>query len=254
MADVLVVEAEDLTRRLLQARLEDAGHQVRAVASTAQAEELIARAGSPDVLITDLFLPDASGLQLVAHLRSEPEWADLPVIVLSGGAAPDDLEAARALGAGHLAKPFSPEALAGALTATLRPVDAAVEQTVRARLATFGTLDSYEQDLIAELLTAFVQRAPATQFAAERAIAAGDAEALRFAVRRLKAAAQNLGADALADICTDLDARADRCAIPVPLAARLRRTLGVTCRVFARLAAELRNQPVDGALVGAARA
>jgi CheY-like chemotaxis protein len=253
VADVLVVEAEDLTRRLLETRLEDAGHRVRAVASMVQAQDLIARSGCPDVLVTDLFLPDGSGLQLVTDLRSEPESAELPVIVLSGGAMADAVEAARALGATHLPKPFSPEALAGAVTAVLQPVDAAVEQTVRTRLASFGSLDEYEQDLIAELLTAFVQRAPAAQFAAERAIATGDAEALQSAVRRLKAAALNLGADELAGSCADLDARAGRCPIPVPLAARFRRLLGTTCRVFAALATELRNQPVDAALAGAAR-
>jgi CheY-like chemotaxis protein len=254
MVDVLVVEAEDLTRRLLEARLDDAGHQVRAVASMAQARDLIARDGCPDVLVTDLSLPDGSGLQLVTHVRTEPESADLPVLVLGGSALPDDVEAARSLGAGHLATPCSPEALADALAAVLQPVDAAVEQTVRARLATFGSLDSYEQDLIAELLTAFVQRAPATRFAAERAIAAGDAEALQSAVRRLRAAALNLGADALAASCAELDACAGPWPVPVSLAARFRRNLGATCRVFAGLAAELRNQPVDGALVGAAQA
>jgi hypothetical protein len=104
-------------------------------------------------------------------------------------------------------------------------------------------------------MTAFVQRAPAAQFAAECAIADGDAEALQSAVRRLKAAALNLGADALAGLCAELDACAGRCPVPVPQASRFRRVLGATCRVFAGLAAELRNQPVDAdTLVGAARA
>jgi CheY-like chemotaxis protein len=252
VADVLVVEAEDLTRRLVEARLQDAGHLVRAVSSVAQAQELVALAGCPDVLVIDLPLPDGSGLHLAGCLRTEAGAADLPVIVLSSGrAAAAD---ARAMGAAQLSKPFPPEALAAALTAVLAPVDDAVEQTVRSRLATFGHLDDYERDLIAELLATFVQRAPATEFAAERAIAAGDVEALQSAVRRLRTAALNLGGTDLAGICADLDAHAGRGPIPIPLAAHFRRVLGSTCRVFTGLAAEFRNEPLDAALVGAAHA
>lgn len=254
MADVLVVEAEDLTRRLLDARLTDAGHRVRAVASVAQARELVALAGCPDVLVTDPSLPDGGGLQLATCLRSEPSSADLPVIVLSRGARRADIDAARRLGAVHLAKPFSPEAPADAVTAALAPLDAAVEQTVRRRLAGFGPLDEHERDLIAELLTAFVQRAPAAQLTAERAIATGDAAGLQSAVHRLRAAALNLGADDLAGVCAELGAHASSSPIPLPLAARFRRVLGSTCRAFAGLAAEFRNEPAVAALVGAVRA
>lgn len=249
MADVLVVEAEDLTRRLLEARLTDAGHRVRAAASAAQAHEVVARTGCPDVLVAALSLPDGAP-ELVSRLRAEPGSADLPVIVLSGGTLATDLRAARSLGATHLSKPFSAETLTGALAAVLAPADAAVEQTVRRRLAGFGPLDDFERDLIAELLTTFVQRAPAASSAVERASATGDAEALRSAVRRLEAAARNLGADDLVALCAEL---AGSCPVPAPLAGRFRRVLGSTSRVFARLAAEFRNERVDGPLVGVAR-
>jgi CheY-like chemotaxis protein len=248
------VDAENLTRRLLDARLQSAGHLVRAAGSAAEAQALIARFGCPDVMITDLVLPDRSALELVSELRCDPDAATLPVIFTSGrDARPADVDAAHDLGGHHLPKPVSPEALAEAVTAALEPVEAAVEHTVRRRLAGFGSLDSYEQELIADLLTAFVQRAPAAQSAAEQAMATGDAEALRSAVRRLKAAALNLGADSLAEICADLDARSDL-PVPVVLSARFRRVLGATCRVFAGLVAEFRGTPVDDGLVGVAHA
>jgi HPt (histidine-containing phosphotransfer) domain-containing protein len=117
-------------------------------------------------------------------------------------------------------------------------------------------MDAYEQDLIGELLTAFVQRAPAAQAAAEWAMAARDAEALRSSARRLRSAALNLGAEALAGVCADLDERAGRgdLPIPVPLVSRFRRVLGATCRVFAELATEFQNAPRDDGLVGVAHA
>jgi two-component system, OmpR family, response regulator MtrA len=253
VADVLVVEAEDLTRRLLEVRLTDAGHRVLAASSRAHALELVDRAGCPEVLVTALSLPDGGAPELVARLRADPGSADLPVLVLSGQALPDDVEAVRALGASLLTKPFSAEALTDALTAVLAPLDSRVEQTVRARLAGFGVLEEYERDLIAELMTAFVQRAPATSFAAERASATGDPDALRSAVGRLAVAARNLGAGDLAVLCAEVGAHDAPCPMPPPLAARFRRVLGATCRVFARLAAEFGNDPADTALAGVGR-
>jgi CheY-like chemotaxis protein len=251
VAEVLVVDAENLTRRLLAAPLESAGHLVRTAASAAAAQKLVAQFGCPDVLVIDLLLPADSAPRLVAQLRAEPGAADLPVIFLSGRGTPRD--------AGCLPKPVSPEALTAAVGAAVQTLDAAVEQTVRSRLAGFGSLDDFEQDLIAELLTAFVQRAPAAQLAAEQAIATDDAGTLQSSTRRLAAAARNLGADDLAEICADLDARAGRGEFPIPVAvtARFRRLLGAGCRVFAALAAEFRNErpdALDAGLIGVAQA
>ena len=256
MAEVLVVEDEDLTRRLLEARLESAGHLVRAAASISEAQDLLARFGCPDVLISDMFLPGGSALHLVTQLRSRPDAAALPVLFLGGRALPANVDAARALDAGYLTKPISLEALTGAISAVLEPVDAAIEQTVRTRLAAFGDMDEDEQDLIAELLTAFVHRAPAAQSAAEEAMATRDPEALQSSARRLRSAALNLGADALAGICADLESRAGRGEFPIPVAvsSHFRRVLGATCRVFAELAVEFRLDPVTDELVGVAQA
>lgn len=254
MADVLVIEGEDLTRRLLATRLERAGHRVRAVATVAEAEGVLASAGTPEVLISDVFLPGGCGLDLVRALRADPASADLPVIFLTGPARPADTGAARALGATHLAKPFSAAALAGAIDSALAAGDRAVEGTVRARLSGLCPRDDDERDLIAELLLVFVQRAPAAKSAAEKAMADDDAEALRSAAHRLRTAARNLGADALAEICGDLQERAlqVQLPVPVPVAATFRRTLAATCRVFTVLAAEFRPEPAAGDLSGTA--
>jgi CheY-like chemotaxis protein len=256
VAEVLVVEDEDLTRRLLEVRLESAGHLVRSAASVAEAQDLLARFGCPDVLISDMFMPGGSGLLLVTQLREDPESAHLPVIFLSGRALPGDVDATRALDAGYLTKPFSLEALSGAISSALQPGDAAIELTVRARLAAFGSLDEHEQELIAELLAAFVQRAPAVQSAVEWSMAARDPEALKSSARRLRTAALNLGADTLAGVCADLEARAGRGDFPIPvsLTSLFRRVLGASCRVFAELAAELQREPSGEDLVGAAQA
>ncbi|HEU0202275.1 MAG TPA: response regulator [Burkholderiaceae bacterium] len=75
-----------------------------------------------DVLITDLFMPDIDGLQVIQEFRAR--WPQTRIIAISGGGATiggDYLSVAADIGADlTLRKPFDPEALLGAL-ATLAP-------------------------------------------------------------------------------------------------------------------------------------
>jgi CheY-like chemotaxis protein len=78
------------------------GHEVRTATSVAAALQLAAEADI-ELLITDLELPDGTGLQLMGALRSH---RPVPGIVLSGFGSSDDLELSRAAGfAAHLVKP-----------------------------------------------------------------------------------------------------------------------------------------------------
>lgn len=55
----------------------------------------------PDLILLDMQLPDISGLELLRHLKRDPELADIPVIVVSADAIPQHAERALALGALH---------------------------------------------------------------------------------------------------------------------------------------------------------
>jgi CheY-like chemotaxis protein len=70
------------------------------------------------ILVTDLFMPEADGLETMQRFRKE--YPDMPVIVMSGGGSKqgiktDHLTVARELGARTLRKPFSGEELLEAL-------------------------------------------------------------------------------------------------------------------------------------------
>jgi two-component system chemotaxis response regulator CheY len=63
-------------------------------------------------VITDVHLPEMTGLELVARIRENPRFRSLPVVVVSADA--DPTTPARALGLGanaFFAKPFSPSAM-----------------------------------------------------------------------------------------------------------------------------------------------
>ena len=62
----------------------------------------------PDLVLLDLNLTGRSGLEVLARLRRQPVWQDLPVLVLSTSSQSGDVDAAQEKGAsGYLVKPDS---------------------------------------------------------------------------------------------------------------------------------------------------
>jgi two-component system, OmpR family, KDP operon response regulator KdpE len=114
---VLVCDDEPQILRALRITLRDAGFEV--IAATTVAEALDAAAlRSLDAAILDLVLPDGDGIQITRRLR---EWSALPIIVLS--AVGEEEQKVRALQAGaddYVTKPFSPRELVARLHAVLR--------------------------------------------------------------------------------------------------------------------------------------
>jgi len=111
---VLVVDDEPDARELLMMALEQFGAQVKAVDSAAVALNLLEQQ-PPDILVSDIGMPQEDGYALIQRLRSRsPESGGaIPAIALTAYAANED--STRLLAAGfqaHLTKPFEPEQLA----------------------------------------------------------------------------------------------------------------------------------------------
>ncbi len=122
---ILVVDDDPTIQMLLENHLETAGREILLASTMAEGRELLT--ANTDLLILDLFLPDADGRQLLTELRKDPTTADLVVIVLSGS----DSEVARAeclaLGANtFVPKPFDPASF-GPLVDSLLESDASTE-------------------------------------------------------------------------------------------------------------------------------
>jgi two-component system KDP operon response regulator KdpE len=114
---VLVIEDEPQMRRFLRSALEGNGYRVVEVAT---AREGLAQAAgrNPDVILLDLGLPDADGLDVTRRLR---EWAATPVIVISArGLEKDKIGALDAGADDYLTKPFSVGELLARVRAMLR--------------------------------------------------------------------------------------------------------------------------------------
>lgn len=79
---VLLVEDNDDVRRATTRIVEQLGHQVRAASDGKEALDLVERAGAPDILVTDVLMPQIGGIELVARLRML--YPALPVVFTSG--------------------------------------------------------------------------------------------------------------------------------------------------------------------------
>ena len=119
MPKVLVVEDDQNIRNLLEVRLRGMGHRVIVAGSADEALSVLAEKGVPDVAVVDVVMPGRSGLDLVAELRQDPAYAEVPVVFLSGRVQESDVAAGRALGATYLTKPVVLSALAAAIDRSL---------------------------------------------------------------------------------------------------------------------------------------
>jgi two-component system, NtrC family, response regulator AtoC len=113
---VLVLEDDELLRRIVVERLSREGYEVVGVGTLAAARELIARR-PPDMALLDVMLPDGRGPELLAELVRETEAA---CVMMTAHATVADAVAALQLGArDYLEKPFSLDRLTASVAAAL---------------------------------------------------------------------------------------------------------------------------------------
>jgi len=119
MAKVLAVDDDPRIRRFVTQALEEAGHEVEAVAD---AESAIAQllSGRPDLFLLDINLPGMHGLALAQKLKENRGTQSIPVVILSARTDPRDKVAAYASGAlTYLEKPFKKADLLDAIKTAL---------------------------------------------------------------------------------------------------------------------------------------
>ncbi|MDB5907744.1 MAG: two-component hybrid sensor and regulator [Massilia sp.] len=108
---VLVVDDEPDARDLIKRILSDCGAAVTTAPSARAALEAF-RAAPPDVLVSDLGMPDMDGFELLAQVRALPAGARLPAVALTAFARSEDrLRALEAGFAAHISKPVEPSQL-----------------------------------------------------------------------------------------------------------------------------------------------
>lgn len=117
MNKILIVDDEPKGVKLLRHKLEKAGHVVAGAGSVGEAQERLS-SELFDLLVTDVRLPDGSGIDLIGEVHTiQPE---LPIIVVTAYAEVRDAVRAMQLGAvEYVQKPFELEAMSLLVTKTL---------------------------------------------------------------------------------------------------------------------------------------
>jgi two-component system phosphate regulon response regulator PhoB len=119
-SDILIVEDEPVTQRMLAANLERAGYHVRNAGNVAEAEAAVG-ASLPDLALLDWVLPDATGLGLMRRWRSDARTRDIPIIMLTSRSRECGMLTGLEFGADdYMTKPFSPRELLARIKAQLR--------------------------------------------------------------------------------------------------------------------------------------
>ena len=117
-ATIFVVEDDPVLRGTLSKALEASGYRVLVAATGADARVLFS-ALQPDLIMLDLNLPDADGLNLTASFRT---LTSAPILICSARQGQIDRVLALKLGAADfLAKPFELDELESRVEAVLRP-------------------------------------------------------------------------------------------------------------------------------------
>ncbi len=108
---VLVVEDDAGILRQIAFNLESHGYAVQTAMTGLEAIRLLMQK-RPDLLITDVMMPEMDGNELVSSVRADPVLADLPVIMLTARSQDEDMMQGYQSGTDlYLTKPFNPAEL-----------------------------------------------------------------------------------------------------------------------------------------------
>jgi len=104
---ILVVDDEPAIGVVMGIILKLHGYAVYRAQNVSQAYEYLEE-NKPDLIVADIMMPGIDGLTMIRQIKSNPELADIPTVVLSALAAEQDrVEALNAGASAFLAKPFT---------------------------------------------------------------------------------------------------------------------------------------------------
>ena len=111
MAKILIAEDSATAVELLRRAIAPLGHKIVVATDGAEAEEKIRRE-KPDLVILDIIMPKMNGFQLCRTLRGDPEFKDLPILVITSMDREADRYWGMKQGANeYLVKPVDPQVL-----------------------------------------------------------------------------------------------------------------------------------------------
>lgn len=117
---ILIVEDEPAIVELVTFTLRDTGWTTHSASTAAEAWDFM-QSRLPHLILLDWMLPDQTGLRFLAKIRSDRQFNELPIIMLTAKSMEEDKIAGLDHGADdYITKPFSPRELTARIKALLR--------------------------------------------------------------------------------------------------------------------------------------
>ncbi len=127
LARLLLVDDEPGLREAVQAYLEDSDFKVEVASNARDGWELLQQC-NPDLVISDIMMPQVDGYQFLKQVREDPRYKALPVVFLTAkGMTSDRIQGYQAGCDAYLSKPFDPDELVAIITNLLARRAAAKE-------------------------------------------------------------------------------------------------------------------------------
>jgi pilus assembly protein CpaE len=117
---ILLVDDEEQIRKLLETSLQRRGYEVAVASDGIEALRQI-RAKMPDLIVTDVNMPNMNGFELTRRLRADHRTARVPIVMLSARKQADDILTGYAEGADeYIAKPIEMAVLSAKIEVLLK--------------------------------------------------------------------------------------------------------------------------------------
>jgi DNA-binding NarL/FixJ family response regulator len=146
---ILLVEDESILRDSIQDTITSCGFEV-AVAENGDEALLLAKTFLPDLIISDILMPESDGYWLLDSVRNDALLRTIPFIFMTAKSERSDIRNGMNLGADdYIVKPFSSAELMNSIQARLSRDEILKSQPVEPQLNSNGEiLDEKEQELI----------------------------------------------------------------------------------------------------------
>ena len=80
---VLVAEDDDSSREFVCRMLKNRGYQVFEASNGQDVIDFLQK-DQPDMILLDLVMPKLDGFEVIEHIQSNPDWANIPVVIFTG--------------------------------------------------------------------------------------------------------------------------------------------------------------------------
>lgn len=118
---ILVADDNEDTRLLVSMILNKMGFQCETAESGRAALDRLESGLSPDLILSDVMMPEMDGYTFFQNVQKRPEWRRIPFIFFTMKDSIDDIQKGRELGVDdYLTKPIMPDALIAAVRGKLR--------------------------------------------------------------------------------------------------------------------------------------